>query len=53
MTVEGHKYCYGEAEVTPGYNRMRYLVGAIESGTEVRISVIDDLIVRVEVAGAE
>lgn len=53
MTVSGYRYCYSETTVTPGYNRMRYLVGALESGTQVRASVIDDLIVRLEVASAK
>ena len=50
MTVSTYRYCYSEAVVTPGYNRMRYLFGALESGMLVRVSVIDDLIVRLEVS---
>jgi hypothetical protein len=50
LTVEAHKWCYGEAEVTPGWNRQHYVVGGIDPGADVRISVLDDLIVRVEVA---
>lgn len=52
LTVDHSKYCYSEAEVTPGYNRRQYLVGAIADNTQVRISVIDDLIVRLEVAAS-
>jgi hypothetical protein len=52
MTVSGYRYCYSETTVTPGYNRMRYLAGALESGMQVRASVIDDLIVRLEIASS-
>ena len=50
LTVDAQKWCYGEGEVTPGWNRQHYAVGGIDDGADVRISVLDGLIVRVEVA---
>ena len=50
FTVEGQHFCYSETEVTAGYNRQRYLIGALRDGDQVRLSVIDGLIVRLEVA---
>ena len=35
MTVSGYRSCYSDMEVTPGYNRMRYLVGALKWGMQV------------------
>ena len=52
LTVEAYRSCYGEAEVTPGWNRQHYAVGGIDAGAQVRIAVLDGLIVRVEVATA-
>jgi hypothetical protein len=50
LIVDGQRFCYSEAEVTSGYNRQRYLIGALRDGDQVRLSVIDGLIVRLEVA---
>jgi len=50
LTVAGYRDCYGEAEVIPGWNRQRYLVGGLDSGAQLRISVLDDMIVRLELA---
>jgi hypothetical protein len=49
LTVETQRFCYSEAEVTPGYNRRQYLFGGLATGSYVRLSVIDGLIVRLEV----
>jgi hypothetical protein len=50
LIVDGQRFCYSETEVSAGYNRQRYLVGALRDGDQVRLSVIDGLIVRLEVA---
>jgi hypothetical protein len=46
-TLGGQRFCYSEAEVTAAY---RDLIGAPRDGYQVRLSVIDGLIVRLEVA---
>ena len=50
LNVDGQRFCYSEWIVTAGYNRPRYLIGALRDGDQVRLSVIDGLIVRWEVA---
>ena len=50
LFVDEQRFCFSEAEVTAGYNRQRYLTGALRDGDQVRLSVIDGLIVRLEVA---
>jgi hypothetical protein len=50
LVVDGQRFCHSEVEVTAGYNRQRYLIGALRDGDQVRLSVIDGLIVRLEVA---
>jgi hypothetical protein len=52
LVVDGQRFCYSEAVVSPGYNRERYLIGGLETGQHVRMSVIDGLIVRLEVGSA-
>jgi hypothetical protein len=49
LSVDEERFCYSEATVTPGYNRQRYINGPLETGLHVRLSVIDDQIVRLEV----
>lgn len=51
LAVANRRFCYGEGVISPGYNRRQYLVGGLQSGSHVRLSIIDDLIVRLEVAG--
>jgi len=48
MTVADRRTCYQESVISPGWNRMRYLVGGLHDGQMVRLSFLDDLIVRVE-----
>jgi hypothetical protein len=50
LVVDGQRFCHSEVEVTAGYNRQRYLIGALRDGDQVRLSVIVGLIVRLEVA---
>jgi hypothetical protein len=50
LLVDGQRFCYSQWEISPGYNRVRYLFGALQDGTHVRLSVIDGMIVRLEVA---
>jgi hypothetical protein len=49
LSVAEQRFCYSESTVTPGYNRQRYINGPLETGFHVRLSVIDDQIVRLEV----
>jgi hypothetical protein len=49
LSIGEHRFCYSEATVTPGYNRQRYINGPLQTGLHVRLSVIDDQIVRLEV----
>jgi hypothetical protein len=50
LSVAGQRFCYSEATVTPGYNRQRYLIGGLQNGAQVRLSILDGMIVRLEVA---
>jgi len=50
LVVADRRFCYSESGISPGYNRRQYIIGALESGSHVRLSIIDDLIVRLEVA---
>lgn len=50
LAVANQRICYSDSVISPGYNRQRYLIGALESGSQVRLSIIDGLIVRLEVA---
>jgi hypothetical protein len=52
LAVANRTFCYSESAISPGYNRRQYLFGALESGTQVRLSILDELIVRLEVAGS-
>jgi uncharacterized membrane protein len=49
LVVERQQFCYSESTISPGYNRQRYINGPLETGLHVRLSVIDDQIVRLEV----
>jgi hypothetical protein len=49
LVVERQRFCYSESTISPGYNRQRYINGPLETGLHVRLSVIDDQIVRLEV----
>jgi hypothetical protein len=49
LVVDAQRFCYSESTISPGYNRQRYLIGGLETGRQVRLSVIDGLIVRLEV----
>lgn len=50
IDVADRRFCYSNANVSPGFNRMRGLDGPLRDGMPVRLSVIGDTIVRVEVA---
>ena len=50
FTVEARRFCYSDFTVSPGFNRMHDFGGPIEPGQFVRIAVIGDQIVRLEVA---
>jgi hypothetical protein len=50
LVVANRRICYSEWAISPGYNRRQYLIGALESGSQVRLSIIDGLIVRLEVS---
>jgi hypothetical protein len=52
LDVNDHRFCYSESTISPGYNRQRYINGPLETGLHVRLSVIDGLIVRLEVGTA-
>ena len=52
FTLSDRRFCYSDWTSTPGFNRTRALGGPIQPGLRVRLSVIDDTIVRVEVADA-
>lgn len=50
LAVADQRICYSESTISPGYNRRQYLIGGLESGRQVRQSIIDGLIVRLEVS---
>lgn len=51
LVVDARRFCYSNATVQPGYNRVRTILGGpFDTGDQVRLSVIDDQIVRIEVA---
>ncbi len=51
LVVDAQRYCYSNAIVQPGYNRTRTILGGpFDTGDQVRLSVIGDQIVRIEVA---
>jgi len=50
IAVTGRSFCYSDWIVTPGFNRTRALGGPMRDGLPVRLTVVGDAIVRVEVA---
>ena len=53
LVVDAQRYCYGSGEIQPGWNRQQTILGGpFATGDQVRLSVIDDQIVRIEVAAA-
>ena len=51
LVVDAQRFCYSNATVQPGYNRVRTILGGpFDTGDQVRLSVIGDQIVRIEVA---
>jgi hypothetical protein len=50
FSLGGRRFCYSDWVGTPGFNRTRALGGPIEPGLQVRLSVVGNTIVRVEVA---
>jgi len=49
LAVAGQRFCYSEAAVSPGYNRRQTIFPELVTGMPVRLSIIDGLIVRLEV----
>jgi hypothetical protein len=49
LVVEAQQFCYSDSVVTAGYNRRQYAFGSLQDGDIVRLSLIDGLIVRLEV----
>ena len=53
LVVDAQRFCYSNAEVQPGWNRVQTVLGGpFGTGDQVRLSIIDDQIVRIEVAAA-
>ena len=53
LVVDAQRFCYSNAEVQPGWNRTQTVLGGpFATGDQVRLSIIDDQIVRIEVAAA-
>lgn len=51
LVVDAQRFCYSPAIVQPGYNIVRTVLGdAFDTGDQVRLSIIGDQIVRIEVA---
>jgi hypothetical protein len=50
IAVTGRSFCYSDWLVTPGFNRTRALGGPMRDGLPVRLTLVDDTIVRVEIA---
>jgi hypothetical protein len=51
LVVDAQRFCYSNAEVQPGYNRVQTILGGpFATGDLVRLSIIDGQIVRIEVA---
>lgn len=50
ISVTDRQFCYSDWVLTPGFNRTRALGGPIHDGLQVRLRVIGDTIVRLEVA---
>jgi hypothetical protein len=51
LVVDAQRFCYAPAEVQPGYNRVQTILGGpFGTGDQVRLSILDDQIVRIEVA---
>lgn len=46
------RFCYSDWTSTPGFNRTHSLGGPIAPGTQIRVAVVGDTIVRLEVAAA-
>jgi hypothetical protein len=53
VVVDAERFCYSDGIVQAGYNRRRTVLGApFTTGDQVRLSIIGDQIVRIEVAAA-
>ena len=50
FSVEGRHFCYSDFTVGPGFNRMQDYGGPMQPGMQVRMAVIGDQIVRLEIA---
>jgi len=50
FSVEGRRFCYSDFIVGPGFNRMQDYGGPMRPGLQVRVAVIGDQIVRLEIA---
>jgi hypothetical protein len=52
ISVADRRFCYSDWVITPGFNRTRALGGPMGNGLQVRLSAIENTIVRVELADA-
>ena len=51
LVVDAQRYCYSNGGAQAGYNTVRTILGGpFDTGDQVRLSIIDDQIVRIEVA---
>lgn len=50
FTVSGKTFSYSDYAVVPGFNKMRLNGGPIERGMYVRITYVDNTILRLEIA---
>jgi hypothetical protein len=51
LVVDAQRFCYSDTHSTPGWNRQRTLLGGpFDTGDQVRLSIVNGQIVRIEVA---
>ena len=49
FTVESARFCYSDYEITAGFNNSASHGGPIHEGLPVRVSYVDDVILRLEI----
>jgi hypothetical protein len=52
-SLADRRFCYSDWVSTPGFNRTRSLGGPIAPGAQIRLAVVGDTIVRLEVAAGQ
>jgi hypothetical protein len=50
LSVQDHRFCFSDWQITPGFNRTQFFGSPLRDGTMVRLSVAGDTIARVELA---